>query len=97
MSALSRRRHGLALLERDDELAAIGESLDDACDELGGLVVVEAPAAWRTRLVQAAGRAAREREMTLLVACGQELERADIQTTGPPPGTCLLSLTPGIG
>jgi DNA-binding CsgD family transcriptional regulator len=65
-----------ALLERDDELAALAAQVDGARTGAGALLVVEGPAGiGKTSLLAAAAQAAREREMTVLHARGAPLEQ----------------------
>lgn len=65
-----------ALLEREDELAAIDGLLDAARDGTGGVMTIEGEAgAGKTTLLAAAGQGAAEREMLVLRARGGEYER----------------------
>lgn len=65
-----------ALLERDEELAAIERVLGDALDGAGALLTIEGEAgAGKTALLDAAGRRGEEAEMRVLRARGGEFER----------------------
>jgi DNA-binding NarL/FixJ family response regulator len=65
-----------ALLEREDELAAVGELLDAARAGAGGVMTIEGEAgAGKTTLLATAGQQATEREMVVLRARGGEYER----------------------
>jgi hypothetical protein len=65
-----------ALLERDDELASVHALLSRARDGVGGLLAIEGPAGiGKTRLIEEAGRHGASEGLTLLSACGSELER----------------------
>lgn len=76
MPASDGRDGASALLERDAEITAIEAALDAAASGTGMLVVIEAAAGMgKTRLVDAAARAAGARGMTTLTARGEELER----------------------
>jgi tetratricopeptide (TPR) repeat protein len=64
------------LLERDAELAVIGELLEAARGGVGGGLLIEGPAGiGKTRLVQAAREQARACGMRVLAGRGRELER----------------------
>src|SRR5262249_11637999 len=63
------------LLERDSELARIGDALDGACAGGGSSIVIEGGAGiGKTSLLDAARVGAEERRMTVLHARGTELE-----------------------
>ena len=65
-----------ALLERDDELAALSAAVDAAADGSGGLVWLEGPAGiGKSRLLHATAGLAQAPELALLQARGGELER----------------------
>ena len=67
---------GAGLLERSAELERIAALVERALDSSGGVVLVEAPAGLgKTRLAQAAIAGGRAAELTVLSACGSELER----------------------
>ena len=64
------------LLERDAEVGALAEAVAAARDGRGGVVLVRAAAGLgKTRLLGAAARLARERDMAVLQASGSVLER----------------------
>ena len=64
------------LLEREAELAALGEAVEAAADGAGRVVWLEGEAGiGKSRLVAATAALARAREMTVLEARGGELER----------------------
>ena len=72
----ARPSRGRVLLERDGEMADIEGALHDGCAGAGSVVTITAPAGMgKTRLMQEAARAARERQMRALVARGEQLER----------------------
>jgi DNA-binding CsgD family transcriptional regulator len=65
-----------ALRERERELGALGESLDQACAGTGSLLLVEGPAGvGKTELVREARAAAERANVTPLEARGSELEQ----------------------
>lgn len=65
-----------ALLEREDELAAIGRALDHSCEGEGRILLIEGEAgAGKTALLGAAARLGAERGMRVLRARGGEFER----------------------
>jgi DNA-binding CsgD family transcriptional regulator len=67
-----------SLLERERELRAIDEKLDEAAVGRGGLVLIEGPAGiGKSALVARARRAALDRNVAVASARGSELERAD--------------------
>jgi DNA-binding CsgD family transcriptional regulator len=64
------------LVERERELAEIEQALLDAREEVGSVVLVEAPAGkGKSRLLTVAGDMAREADMQVVGAHGSELER----------------------
>src|SRR3954451_15500186 len=64
------------LIEREDELALIGEALAEVASGTGAIVVVEGAAGiGKTRLLRAARTRAAERGFRVLRASGGELER----------------------
>src|SRR5262245_54075106 len=64
------------LIERDTDVGALVQAIDEARNGAGSLVVVEGPAGiGKSRLLQAAREAARERGFAVLSARGGELER----------------------
>ena len=66
----------VVLLEREAELARLGDRLDAAGAGEGGLVIVEgAPGAGKTSLLRAAADEARDRDFEVARARGAELER----------------------
>jgi DNA-binding CsgD family transcriptional regulator len=70
------RSAGTALLERERELSTLGEALDAAGDGEGRLVVVRGPAGiGKTSLVAASRRLAHDREMLVLGARGETIDR----------------------
>src|SRR5438477_11440382 len=72
------RRTGMAtaLLERDSELAELGEVLEEARAGRGGLVLIEGPPGiGKTRLLDVVRAGAGEQGMTVLSARASELDR----------------------
>ncbi|HLJ03588.1 MAG TPA: AAA family ATPase, partial [Solirubrobacteraceae bacterium] len=62
-------------MERDREVAAIEQALADAREGAGGVILIEAPAGkGKSRLLTVAGDLAREAEMQVVGAHGNELE-----------------------
>jgi len=65
-----------ALLEREAELGALGETLGNARAGQGGIVLVEASTGLgKSRLLEEAAALADARGMSVLAACGRDLER----------------------
>ncbi|HYH52207.1 MAG TPA: ATP-binding protein, partial [Acidimicrobiia bacterium] len=64
------------LLERERELAVLDDLIDGASEGRAAICVVEGPAGiGKTRLIAEARRRASERELSVLAASGNELER----------------------
>ena len=73
---ISRTGMATALLERDSELAELGEVLEEARAGRGGLVLVEGPPGiGKTRLLDVVRSGAAEQGMTVLSARASELDR----------------------